>query len=127
MKTLKKLGIFMDHSAANLLEFPMNSLKAKSIESRFTHQEKVESLARSESLMHTKEQQLQSEYYKKLGDVILDYEEIVLFGPTDAKVELFNILSDDARFVKIKIEIKQTDKMSENQQYTFVNDYFSKF
>ena len=117
----------MDHSTANLLEFPMNALKAKSIESKFTHQKKEESLAKSENLMHNKEQHLQYEYYKKLGDEILNYEEIILFGPTDAKVELFNVLSEDGRFVKIKIEIQDTDKMSENQQYTYVNDYFSKF
>jgi hypothetical protein len=126
MKKVKKLGIWMDHSSAHLTEFPENSLEMKTIESKFTHQEKVESLAKSENLMHNKEQKQQLEYYRKLGDVILNYGEIILFGPTDAKIELFNVLSEDHRFVKIKVAIKQTDKMTENQQHAFVREHFSK-
>lgn len=49
---------------------------------------------------------------------------VVLFGPTDAKVALYNILKADHRFAKIKIEIKPADKMTENQQDTFVKIYF---
>ena len=39
--------------------------------------------------MHNKEQHEQSDYYKKLGETIKNYTEVLLFGPTDAKVELF--------------------------------------
>jgi len=35
-------------------------------------------------------------------------------------------LKKDHRFADIVIEIKQTDKMTENQQHAFVRDYFSK-
>ena len=74
--------------------------------------------------MHNKEQHEQSEYYKKLEEVILKYDDVIHFGPTDAKVELLNDLRTDNRFAKIKIEIKQADKMTENQQHAFVKDYF---
>jgi hypothetical protein len=50
----------------------------------------------------------------------------LLFGPTDAKVELLNILKADLSFSKIKIETMQSDKMTENQEHAFVKDYFSK-
>ena len=36
-----------------------------------------------------------------------------------------NVLRTDHRFAKIKIEMKQTDKMTENQQHAFVKEYFS--
>src|ERR1700676_2721824 len=108
MTTTKNLGIWMDHSSAHLTEFTSDPVESKIIESKFTHQQKVNSLDKSENLMHNKEQHQQAEYYKKLGEVIRDYEEVILFGPTDAKVELFNILKADHRFAKIKIEIKQT-------------------
>ncbi|MEI9909275.1 MAG: hypothetical protein WDO71_06225 [Bacteroidota bacterium] len=75
--------------------------------------------------MHNKEQHQQSEYYRKLGEVIRNYEAVILFGPTSAKAELLNLLKADNRFTKIKIEIRQTDKMTENQQYAFVREYFS--
>lgn len=126
MTTAKNIGIWMDHSSAHLMEFTTNPIETKTIESKFTHEEKEHSLGKSEILMHNKEQHQQSEYYKKLGETIRNYEEVILFGPTDAKVELFNILRADHRFEKIKIEIKQTDKMTENQQHAFVREHFSR-
>lgn len=125
MTTVKKLGVWTDHSSAHLIEFTTDTIETKIIESKFTHQEKENSLGKSENLMHNKEQHQQSEYYKKLGETIRNYEEVLLFGPTDAKVELFNVLKADHRFAKIKIEIKQTDKMTENQQHAFVREHFS--
>jgi hypothetical protein len=126
MKATKKLGIWMDHSIAYLMEFTSNPHKIKTIKSKFTHHKKQEALSKSESLMHNKEQQQLSSYYKKLGEVIKNYKRIILFGPTNAKVELFDVLSEDEQFSKIKIEIKDTDKMTENQKSSFVTDYFSK-
>jgi len=126
MTTTKKLGIWMDHSSAHLMEFTTDPIETKTFESKFTHQEKEESLGKSENLMHNKEQHEQSEYYKKLGETIKNYDEVILFGPTDAKVELFNVLKGDHRFAKIKIEIKQTDKMTENQEHAFVREHFSR-
>ena len=76
--------------------------------------------------MHNKEQHEQSEYYKSIGEIIKNYDDVIIFGPTDAKTELFNLLKADHRFAKIKIEIKQADKMTENQQHAFVKEYFSK-
>jgi hypothetical protein len=126
MKPTKKLGIWMDHSIAYLMEFTSNPFEIKTIESKFTHLKKAEALAKSESLMHQKEKQQRSSYYKKLSEVIIDYKRVLLFGPTNAKTELFDILSEDERFVNIKIEIKETDKMTTNQKDAFVQTYFSK-
>ncbi|MES2836174.1 MAG: hypothetical protein V4667_01510 [Bacteroidota bacterium] len=125
MTVSKSIGIWMDHSTAHLMEFT-TSMKTEIITSKFTHEEKEQSLNKSENLMHNKEQHQQSEYYKKLGEVIKNYTEVVLFGPTDAKVELFNLLREDNHFSKIKIEVKQTDKLTENQQYAFVREHFSR-
>lgn len=126
MIALKNLGICMDHSNAHLMEFTVEPAEIKSIGSKFTHEDKMNSLAKSESLMHNKEQHAQSEYYKKLGEVIKNYDDVVLFGPTEAKTELLNLLRGDHSFSKIKIEIEHTDKMSESQQHAFVKNYFSK-
>ncbi len=125
MKTTKRLGIWLDHSQAHLMEFTVDPIQTNTIHSNFTHEEKQHSLGKNENLMHNKEQHQQSEYYKKLGESILHYDKVVLFGPTDAKVELLNSLRKDHRFAKINIDIKQADKMTENQQHAFVKDYFS--
>ena len=127
MTTAKYLGVWMDHSRAHLIEFTTDPIEIKTIESKFTLQVKDKhSLARSEDTIHNKEQHQQAEYYKKLGEAIKNYEEVILFGPTDAKDELFNVLRADHLFAKIKIEVKQTDKMTENQQRAFVREHFSR-
>ncbi|MEO7530831.1 MAG: hypothetical protein ABIS69_05450 [Sediminibacterium sp.] len=124
MSPTKKLGIWMDHASAHLMEFSSDSMETTIVESAFTHEEKAESLGNSEHLMHNKEQQRQSSFYKKIRESMIGYDEIILFGPTDAKVELLNLLKGNHHFDKIKIEIKQTDKMSENQQHAFVREHF---
>ncbi len=115
----------MDHSSAHLTEFKADPMTSTVIESEFTHEEKEISLVKGENFMHTKEQHKQSEYYHKLGDVIRNYEEVILFGPTEAKSELLNILREQHLFEKIKINIRQTDKMTEHQQHSFVKEYFT--
>lgn len=124
MKTVKNLGIWMDHSIAHIIEFTDQWNEIKTIESNFTHQDKVESIVKSESIMHNKEQQFQAGFYKKLEDLILNYNNVLLFGPTNAKKELFNTIEKDHRFANIKIEIKEADKMNLNQKIVLVTNYF---
>lgn len=126
MTTDKKLGIWMDHSSAHIIELTSSAMETKVLDSKFTHAEKEQSLEKSESLMHNKQQHEQSDFYKKLGETIKNYDDVLLFGPTDAKTELFNILRENHQFEKVKIEVKSADKMTENQQHAFVRDYFSK-
>lgn len=126
MTSTKKLGIWMDHSNAHLMEYTPDPIETKIIASKFTHEEKEHSLGLNENLMHNKEQHQQSDYYKKLGEAIINYSDVILFGPTDAKVELLNTLRADHRFEKINIEVQQADKMTENQQHAFVRDHFTK-
>lgn len=124
MTATNKLGIWMDHAAANIIEYPSDSIGIKTIESDFTHEEKEQTLSKSERMMHNKEQHEQKEYYKKLGELIINYDDVILFGTTDAKVELFNYLRKDNRYSNIKVEIEKTDKKTENQQRAFVKEYF---
>jgi hypothetical protein len=126
MTTVKNLGIWMDHSSAHLMELTISPIETNIIESSFTHQEKEESFSKGEKVMHNKEQHQQAAYYKALGETIKNYDDVLLFGPTDAKTELLNILKADHNFSKIKIEIRQSDRMTENQEHAFVREYFSR-
>lgn len=81
---------------------------------------------KSEKLMHNKENHEQADFYKKIGEVIRKYKEVIIFGPTKAKNELLNILKADHHFTNIKMEVLSADKMNENEQHKFVKDYFSK-
>ncbi len=126
MRIEKKLGIWMDHSTAHVMEFSIDTIETEKVESEFTHQEKEHSLSKSENLMHNKEQQKQGAFYKHLADIIKNYDDVILFGPTNAKVELLNILNADHHFENIKIRVEQADKMTENQEHAFVKEYFAK-
>lgn len=114
----------MDHSIAHLMELTNDNIVSSTIESQPVIQGKEQNLKRDESLLHNKEQNHLSDYFKKLSKVILEYDEVLLFGSTDAKNELLNLLKADHLFSKIKFEVKLTDKMTENQKHAFVKDYF---
>ena len=125
MKSSKKLGIWMDHSMAHLMDLKNDIIVSNTIESQSEPQENEENVIKDESHMLNKEQRQLSSYYKKISNIIKDYEEVVLFGPTDAKKELLNLLKENHQFKDIKIEIKPSDKITENQQHAFVREYFN--
>ena len=120
------LGIWMDHANAHIIPFTTDPIETKIIGSDLDQENNESDLPKSEKNMHHKEQEKQWAYYRKLGNVIEHYTDVLLFGPTDAKKELYNILKANQTFHNTKIEMKQTDKMSENQEHAFVKDYFSK-
>jgi len=123
MKTQKNLGIWMDHATANLID--LNSKKKNhTIASDFTFNTKEEALNRSEKGMHNKRQQQHEAYYKKIADVILNYDHVLLFGPTNAKTELHNYLNEDLHFKAIAIEVATADKMTDNEKDAFVKKHF---
>ena len=123
METNKNLGIWMDHSIANLIG--LNAQKNNhSISSKFTSNTKEEALNRSEKGMHNKRQQLNQTFYKEIADEILKYDHVLLFGPTNAKTELHNYFNKDMHFKDIKIDVESADNMTENEQFAFVRRHF---
>ena len=124
MKTVSKLGIYMDHSTAIFLELKDDAIIPLTESSDFSHENKEFTLSKSEQLMHNKENQKQAQFYKKISDKIRNFQEVLLFGPTEAKNELFNLMKTDHLFDQIKIEVKTSDKMDETQMEIFVQEYF---
>jgi hypothetical protein len=125
MKDTKRMGIWMDHSNAILMDLTKDRIAEKNVISDFTHQERAESPHKSKKMIHNKELIQQSEYYKILGTSIKKYQDVVLFGPADAKDELLYLLKSDIKFKNIKIESKHADKMTENQMHAFVKAHFN--
>ena len=126
MKSLKRLGIWMDHSTANIMELSNEKVITVTLDSTPAFPDQIENLRMDERLMHNKVKNEQSDFYEKLSYIINDYDEVLLFGPTDAKTELFNLLKDNRRFEKIKISVEPTDKITENQQHAFLKNFYSK-
>jgi hypothetical protein len=127
MKKSKKMGIWMDHSRAILMEVANDKIITNYVESDATKPEKDFNVNKSEKLIHTKENHLQSEYYKKLGGIMVNFSEVIIFGPTEAKRELFNILRADHLFNDTRIDLVDSDKLSEVQMQEFVMKHFNQY
>jgi len=119
----KKLGVWMDHTTAHIMEIENNAITSYSVESLSLLGEK-QSFGKDESLKHNTEQDQLSEFFKRLSAVIHDYSEVILFGPTNAKTELYNLLKEDSHFNNIKIDIETTDNLTKNQMHAFVKEHF---
>ena len=122
----KQMGIWMDHSIAFLMELENDKVVESIVELEVPQLETDYDSGKNEKLKYNKEQQFQSSYYKKLIDNIKSNQEVVLFGPTDAKNELLNLIKDEHLTEKIKIEIQHSDKMTAIQMHDFVRAYFKK-
>lgn len=115
----------MDHTNAYPIESGTHTRKLSSIQSSFTHH--INALNKGESLAHHHQKQHhQAAFYKRVGTVMRDYDNVLLFGPTDAKRELLNILRADYRFEKIGIDVKETKTMTLSEQQQFIHEHFSK-
>jgi hypothetical protein len=125
MMANKSLGVWMDHSRANLIEFHGDLLASRTIESKFTPEVMQTAWLKSEHSMHQKEQRMDAAYYKKICDTIENFDDVLLFGPTEAKQELFNYLRADKRFDRVRVAVVHADKMTEQQQHAFVKNHFS--
>lgn len=126
MRTKKVLGIWMDHSVAHLTELHAGVFATRIIESKPSPQLNAANLYyKDDSHILSKEKGRLFAYYRKLSDASLGYEEVVLFGPTEAKNEMANILKENHLFDKIEIVVKPADKMTENEQHEFLKKFFN--
>jgi len=126
MKTKRILGIWMDHSVAQLSEYSNGNFMTETIESKPKLHAKEEDLYyKDESHRLNKERSQLATYYRKLSDAILNYDEVILFGPTEAKDELVNSLKNNHLFDKIEIVVKPADKMTENEQHEFLKEFMN--
>lgn len=124
MKIYKKIGVWMDHAIAHLIALEDETATMSDITSSFTHEERMAILAKSEFMLNNKERQLLHQYYTEIGDVLKKYDKVILFGPTDAKLELYNFLKTDHHFDKINIAIEDADKMTSKQREVYVKFFF---
>jgi hypothetical protein len=110
MHNIKQLGIYMDHAHAFLMELENGMILSRNILS---------------GCIETENKQLQAAYYNEISDIIRHYQQVVLFGPTDAKNELHNLLTDNHLFSNILIKLVDTDKLTDADMHKFVKEYFN--
>jgi stalled ribosome rescue protein Dom34 len=124
MHNKKRIGVWMDYSEANLIDMH-KEVSHVTIHSDFNHHTKQEALERSERIMHNKEHHMHDEYFKDIATRLSSYQEVLLFGPTQAKFELRNYLSKQHNFENIQVHIETADKMTSREKTDFVEKHFN--
>ena len=124
MKSLKQLGIWMDHSVANIIELSNDKMVKRTVKLIPAFPDPVENLRLDESLMNNKVNDHLSDFYQKLSAVIKNFDEVLLYGPTHAKTELYNQLKENIQFDRIKIDVQPAEIMTDNQQEAYVKNFF---
>ena len=125
MENFKQLGIYMDHTHAFLMELENGMIISRNILSGWKETDSIDKEDGHFIGFHSAEKKfLQAIYYKEISDIIRHYEQVVIFGPTDAKKELFNLLNDNYHFNKIKIDIVNTEKMTDAEMHKYMIAYY---
>ncbi len=124
MKATRRLGIWLDHTTARAMEYSTEGHQVKTLESNNKGLDNQEGEQHSESVLHHKENQQLKAFYKDIIAILRDYDEILLFGPTNAKTELYNLIREDHKYDHLRIETKPAEKMSSAEEHAFVVNYF---
>jgi hypothetical protein len=66
----------------------------------------------------------ESKYFKELSDIISQFDEVCLFGPSGAKSDLHKLLADDPLYKDIKIVLETDEAMTNLGQYDFVKKFY---
>lgn len=114
----------MDHAHAHLKEYTSMPFDASEFDSAFARQHRKIHHVEGESSMHNMDEALQTDFYRNIGKVIKEYKEVLLYGPTKAKSELFDILRADDQFTHIKIEVKNSGRLSDIQERALIRQHF---
>ncbi len=135
-KTNKPVGVWMDHSQAHFIDFAKGFPVVETVYSAQEEQVRFKGESGSatklgnyrsgnnENHRHNRDQQLMQEYYKILSDRLKNYDNILLFGSTKAKEELYNYLKLNKQFEAKSITVKPADHLTENQMIAEVKKFF---
>ncbi len=128
------VGIFMDHHNARIIDARSNAVRI--IQSKYESRLRVRGQSaigtrlgnyratNNEANEHHQENHDTKAYYKDIAQTILPYDEIYLFGPTNAKDEFQNFLLHDSHFKTKIIRVESTDYITLNQQNAQVRRHF---
>ena len=124
MKKDLKLAIYMDEDSAKIFEFEFKPMFLTTINIgsiQLDHQQVLPKVGKEPK---SKVQQMFDSFSKNLGEIILNYDLILMFGPSINKTDVLAVLQQDKRFCDIKFQIQNTTILNEIQQIAVINTIF---
>jgi hypothetical protein len=70
------------------------------------------------------EEDIMKKYFHRLEEMLLPFDEIMLFGPGQVKKELHNYLEEQAAFRGKKIQVQNSDHQTERQLLETAGSFF---
>ena len=64
-------------------------------------------------------------YYKTIAQRLLNFDEVLIFGPGKSQEEFLNFLHEDQHFKNKKITLDSASQISDNQMVAKVRDFFA--
>lgn len=120
----RSMGVWMNHSFANLIEYTTGLITSVTIDCKVDRQYNESGFATNETKIFFKEQNINSAYLKDLESALHNCKELILFGPNYSKINLYYNLRKNNLFANTRIKITHTENMDENQQHEFVKGHF---
>jgi hypothetical protein len=111
----KKIGVWMDHLHAQLLEYGQHGEDIRIIQSDYPHSN------HTEFKEHNIDQHSLDAFFKILEQELAPYDVILLLGGKTAKEAFFNRIRHQEAFIKKKIYKMTTDHFTPKQFATFIN------
>lgn len=109
----------MDHSNAFIVKLTDSGHLPKIIASGFEIQAKKKMPNQSEKARLSNLQRKKRTYHKSIAAALTESDEVFLFGPTDAKRELFKMLRNNGNFDTIPIEFDTSFQIKNLQACNF--------
>ena len=78
----------------------------------------------SEHSMNNAKQSHNLKYFKSLSGMLLNYDEILVFGPGKSQEQFQNHLQEDPQFKSKKIVIDSAEQLTDPQMIAKVRDFF---
>jgi len=131
---MNEIGVWLDYSGAKFISKTDGITEA--IESSIVTRDRVDgegkeggqfgagNYSNNEHRNNNRRSDEESAYLKSLIEKLKPFDHILLFGPSNAKVQLHNFIKENKAFDNKTVVVKPSDKMTENQLAAFVRDYF---
>ena len=78
----------------------------------------------SEHGRHNAQQSDSLKYFKSLSSQLVNYDELLIFGPGKAQEQFQNFLKEDGQFNTTKVTIDSADNLTDPQMIAKVRDFY---
>ncbi len=119
----KHAGVWLDNQKALIIA---NSSEMEN--SEYAVMEKIKAADHfgggSEHSMNNAKQSDNQKYFKSVAGTLLNYDEILIFGPGKSQEQFQNYLHEDAQFGSKKITIDSAEQLTDPQMLAKVRNFF---